>query len=77
MNRNHSFTAYIEWDEESKMYIGSVPTIKGAHTYANSLDQLQTNLQEVISLCLKEMDSDEIMNLPSFAGVTQVNVWAN
>jgi predicted RNase H-like HicB family nuclease len=52
--KNHIFTAYIEKDEESGMYIGIVPTLKGAHTCAETLDELQIKLKEVINLCLEE-----------------------
>jgi predicted RNase H-like HicB family nuclease len=49
-----TLTAYIEFDEETKLYIGIVPGIPGAHTQAASLDELRSNLQEVVELCLEE-----------------------
>lgn len=49
-----TFTAYIEWDEETKLYVGIVPGISGAHTQGATLDELQANLQEVLELCLEE-----------------------
>jgi predicted RNase H-like HicB family nuclease len=52
-----TLTAYIEFDEETKLYVGSVPGIPGAHTQAASLDELRANLQEVLELCLEEPDS--------------------
>ena len=67
-----NFTAYIEKDEESGMYIGSVPSITGAHTCAETLDELYIKLKEVTELCLEEMDTDEIMSLSTFVGVTQI-----
>ena len=45
-------TVIIEKDLESGKYIGSVPYIKGAHTYADSLDELKNNIKEVLELCL-------------------------
>ena len=54
---NRSYTAYIEWDSESDMYIGSVPGIAGARTFAKTLDELQLKLKEVISLCLECMET--------------------
>jgi predicted RNase H-like HicB family nuclease len=48
------FTAFVEYDEESKLYVGIVPNVPGAHTQAPTLDELQTNLQEVLELCLEE-----------------------
>ena len=61
------YTAYIEWDAESGMYIGVVPGIIGARTCAETIDELQDRLKEVISLCLEEMDADDIRSLPDFA----------
>jgi len=49
-----TFTAYIEHDPETGMYVGIVPGIPGAHTQAKSLDELQDNLKEVLTLCLEE-----------------------
>ena len=47
-----SFTAYIEWDPGTKLYVGIVPGIPGAHTQGATLDELQENLKEVLELCL-------------------------
>ncbi len=49
-----TFTAYVEWDPETNLYIGFVPGLVGAHTQASTLDELQKNLKEVIELCLEE-----------------------
>ena len=68
------FTAFIEKDPESEMYVGTVPNLPGAHTFAESIDDLQVKLVEVISLCLEEMDREEIAAFPVFAGITQVEV---
>ncbi|MDR0328224.1 MAG: type II toxin-antitoxin system HicB family antitoxin [Planctomycetaceae bacterium] len=70
----HNFTAYIERDPESGMYVGTVPTLPGAHTFAETLDDLRDKLVEVITLCLEEMDQGEISALPVFMGITQVEV---
>ena len=69
-----NFTAYIEKDQESEMFIGTIPGFPGAHTCATSLDDLYTKLREVISLCLEEMSDDEIKGLPVFAGISQIEV---
>ena len=63
-------TSYIEKDHESGMYIGIVPSIVGAHTQAESLDELQKNLKEVVELCLQEMDPEERKALPEFVGLS-------
>jgi predicted RNase H-like HicB family nuclease len=68
-----TFTAYVEWDPETKMYIGIVPGIQGAHTQAASLDELNQNLKEVIALCLQE-NPEMLTDLPHFVGIQQVEV---
>ena len=50
-----TFSAYVEWDPESKLYVGIIPGIPGAHTQAASLDELRINLKEVLELCLEEL----------------------
>jgi predicted RNase H-like HicB family nuclease len=49
-----TFSAYVEWDPETKLYVGIVPGIPGAHTQAATLDELRDNLKEVLELCLGE-----------------------
>ena len=68
------YTFIIEKDIESGKYIGSVPHIKGAHTYANSLDELKQNLSEVLALCLSEMPQEDKEIIPEFEGISQVEV---
>ena len=45
-----TFTAYLEWDPETNLYVGIVPSIPGAHTQGATLDELQDNLKEVLEL---------------------------
>jgi predicted RNase H-like HicB family nuclease len=52
------FIAYIEWDSETNLYVGTIPGIPGAHTQGSTLDELQENLKEVLELCLEEYDGD-------------------
>ena len=68
-----TFTAYMEWDPETKLYVGIVPGVTGAHTQAASLDELQKNLKEVLELCLKE-EKELVEDLPRFVGLQQVEV---
>ena len=71
---NYKVAAYIERDPDSGSYVAVVPGIPGAHTYADTLDELQASLKEVIALCLAEMEPDERKALPEFVGVQQVEV---
>lgn len=75
MKGSYTFTAHIEKDKESGLYYGYVPTLPGAHTQAGSLDELQKNLEEVVSLCLEEMTEEEYKSvLSEFVGTQQVSV---
>lgn len=49
------FNVIIEKDEDG-FYIASVPTLKGCHTQAKSLDVLMERTEEVIELCLEEIE---------------------
>jgi len=69
-----TFTAYIEYDPETKLYVGIVPSIRGAHTQGATLDELQQNLKEVLELCLEE-DQNSLDDLPRFVGVQQIEVF--
>ncbi len=73
MNKS-KLVAYIERDPESRLYVAVVPGVPGAHTQAETLDELQSKLKEVIELCLEEMDPEERNNLPEFVGIQQIEV---
>jgi predicted RNase H-like HicB family nuclease len=45
------FTAYVEYDPETKLYVAIVPGVPGAHTEGATLDELRENLKEVLDLC--------------------------
>ena len=68
-----TFSAYIEWDPETKLYVGIVPGISGAHTQAPTLDELQKNLKEVLELCLADY-AGSTKDLPKFVGLHQIEV---
>ena len=68
-----TFTAYIEWDPETNMYVGIIPGIPCAHTQGITLDELQKNLKEVLELCFEEF-KDKIEDFPHFVGLQQIEV---
>lgn len=70
----HRIVAYIEKDPETGFYVAIVPGIPGAHTQAQTLDELQVNIREVVELCLEEMDTEAKSHLPEFVGIQQVEV---
>lgn len=67
-------TGYIEKDPETGLYVAIVPGIPGAHTQAETLDELQKNLREVVELCLEEMDEEARKHVPEFVGILQLEV---
>ncbi len=68
-----TFTAYVEFDPDTKLYVGIVPGLPGAHTQATSLDELHDNLKEVVELCLEEL-GESVDDLPRFVGLQQIEV---
>ncbi|MEH2291835.1 type II toxin-antitoxin system HicB family antitoxin [Nostoc sp.] len=50
------FTAIVERDSDTKLYVGYVPGFPGAHSQAETLDELQENLREVIEMLLEDED---------------------
>ena len=67
-------TGYIEKDAETGLYVAIVPGIPGAHTQAETLDELHKNLKEVVELCLEEMDAEAKKQIPEFVGIQQLEV---
>jgi predicted RNase H-like HicB family nuclease len=49
-----TFTAVVERDTTSGLFVGYVPGWPGAHSQGSSLEELRANLREVIELLLKE-----------------------
>lgn len=47
------YTAVIEKDPETGLYVGYVPGFPGAHSQGETLDELRLNLQEVIEMLLE------------------------
>jgi len=48
------FTAVIERCPDTGLYVGFVPGFHGAHTQGETLDELNTNLKEVIEMLLED-----------------------
>lgn len=49
-----TYTAVVEKCAETGLYVGYVPGFPGAHSQAETLDELNGNLQEVISMLLED-----------------------
>lgn len=66
-----SYTAVIERCPETGLYVGHVPGFPGAHSQGETLDELNSNLAEVLAMLLEdgepELESE-------FVGIQQVLV---
>lgn len=51
-----NFTAVVERDAVTGLLVGYVPGFPGAHSQAESLDELNVNLREVIAMLLEDGD---------------------
>ena len=49
-----TFLAIVEKCSDTGLYVGYVPGFPGAHTQAETLDELQRNLREVIEMLLED-----------------------
>ncbi|GDY03992.1 hypothetical protein LBMAG50_01330 [Phycisphaerae bacterium] len=49
-----SFTAVIEKDAQTGIYVGYVPGWPGAHSQGETVEELRNNLAEVISMLLED-----------------------
>ena len=59
-----TFTAVIERDAGTGLYVGWVPRFPGAHSQGETLDELRANLQEVVEMLLEagepELESEYV-----------------
>jgi predicted RNase H-like HicB family nuclease len=70
-SRTRAYTAVVERDPDTGLYVGYIPGFPGAHSQAESLDELNTNLREVVDLLLE--DGDPKLEA-EFVGLQQVLV---
>ena len=66
------FNVVIERDADG-YFVASVPSLRGCHTQAKSLDALMQRIKEAIELCL-EVEDEPVIN--EFIGVQRVSVMA-
>ncbi|MBU2570852.1 MAG: type II toxin-antitoxin system HicB family antitoxin [Gammaproteobacteria bacterium] len=65
------YTAIIEKCRDTGLYVGFIPGFTGAHSQAESLDELNQNLREVIQMLLE--DGEPILEA-EFVGTQNVVV---
>lgn len=65
------FNVVVERDPETGLLVGSVPGWPGAHSQGETLDELEDNLREVITMLLE--DGDPELEL-EFVGLRTIDV---
>lgn len=63
------FSVVIERDADG-FFVASVPTLRGCHTQAKSLDELMSRIREAIELCLEVEEPTDT----EFVGVQRIAV---
>lgn len=53
-----NFTAIVEKDPDTGLYVGYIPGFPGAHSQAKTLEELNQNLREVIEMLSEEGEPD-------------------
>lgn len=48
------YTAIIERCPDTKLFVGYIPGFAGAHSQAETLDELNRNLKEVVEMLLED-----------------------
>jgi predicted RNase H-like HicB family nuclease len=51
-----TFTAIIERDRDTGLYVGYIPNFPGAHSQGETLDELRENLSEVLEMLLEDQE---------------------
>jgi predicted RNase H-like HicB family nuclease len=49
-----TYTAVIERDPETGLFVGYIPGFRGAHSQAETLEELNQNLAEVVTMLLED-----------------------
>ncbi len=68
------FTVYIERDEDGWL-VATVPSLRGCHTQAKTMDKLLSRIKEAIELCL-EVEEEDTDARSEFVGIQRVTVGA-
>lgn len=48
-----TYTAVVEKDPETDLYVGWIPGFRGAHSQGETLGELNDNLREVVEMLLE------------------------
>lgn len=66
-----AYTAIIERDPETGLYVGHIPGFRGAHSQGDTIEELMENLKEVVEMLLE--DGEPVLE-GEFVGTATVKV---
>ncbi|NCJ06328.1 type II toxin-antitoxin system HicB family antitoxin [Synechococcales cyanobacterium C] len=69
--KGKEFYVLIERDEDG-LYVGEVPQLKACYSQGETIDELMTNIKEVIEMCLEELSENE--SITEFIGIQRLIV---
>lgn len=64
-----TFTAVVERDADTGLFVGYVPGFVGAHSQGATLDELNENLREVVAMLLE--DGEPVLDA-EFVGIQTI-----
>ncbi|HPO14392.1 MAG TPA: type II toxin-antitoxin system HicB family antitoxin [Candidatus Hydrogenedentes bacterium] len=70
------FQAIIEQDEDG-YFVVDVPALQGCHTQGKTYEEAMSNIQEVVSMCIREMKEDGVnieARYPEIIGIKTLEV---
>jgi len=65
-----TYTAVVERDPDTGFFVGYVPGFAGAHSQAETLDELNANLKEVVAMLLE--DGEPVLEA-EFVGIQTIS----
>jgi len=54
----NQYTVVVEKCKRTNLFVGHIPGFAGAHSQGETLDELSSNLQEVVSMLLEDGEPD-------------------
>jgi predicted RNase H-like HicB family nuclease len=70
MNKKQ-FYVIIEQDEDG-IYIGEVPQLRACYSQGKTIDELLSNIREVIEMCLEEIEEET--KFSQFVGIQTISI---
>lgn len=74
MATTYHFPVIIEQDEDG-IYVATVPALRGCHTQARTLAELDDRIREAIALCIEvQAETEKEIPQSKFIGVHELEV---